>query len=497
MSCVGAGQRMCRGVRVVHTHTHTRNETAAHRCWRWRPAPARGGNHGAGCQSMGLLRLLGRPTAGQRVHPCDQAGLARTGGQPACLPLRAYSRLLARSGLSCRGRRRLVLDMISATSSCDRRQQDGERGGGVGALPRPAGARWWWDRLPGATARRCTVQARRSASLGGTRRCNRDRLAPHLNLVGVQRQGEEGPLIWQRRRHRHPARLCWGCARRWAGGGDARGLGLLCAGRPPSLAAPASAGAPAEKLLGDLGLDCRRARPQAPDCVAFGCSFGWCRSRPAALRMAARWSVAHSGRGLAAHTRRPGGCPGRAASHQRRAPLMAAAAGAWAALLLPRSDRSAAAEHLSLAARPPAPQHPRRRPARQFWRCGARRMPCASTSTAPCEPLASSHPARQLLPASARPPALQRMRDPTTHTAPTRLLPACRRGCSCEDESIDEIAAFLGVGDQVAALTNQWVPPRALTRRIGSLPRTSPSAGCCCCAPDRAWTSGCCGAAAA
>jgi hypothetical protein len=29
--------------------------------------------------------------------------------------------------------------------------------------------------------------------------------------------------------------------------------------------------------------------------------------------------------------------------------------------------------------------------------------------------------------------------------------------CRCEDESIDELAAFLGVGDEVAAMTARYV----------------------------------------
>lgn len=39
------------------------------------------------------------------------------------------------------------------------------------------------------------------------------------------------------------------------------------------------------------------------------------------------------------------------------------------------------------------------------------------------------------------------------------FLADCHRVCvcSCQDESIDELAAFLGVGEQVAALTSQWV----------------------------------------
>lgn len=35
------------------------------------------------------------------------------------------------------------------------------------------------------------------------------------------------------------------------------------------------------------------------------------------------------------------------------------------------------------------------------------------------------------------------------------FLPASLPFCSCADESIDEIAAFLGVGEQVAELTKQ------------------------------------------
>jgi hypothetical protein len=44
--------------------------------------------------------------------------------------------------------------------------------------------------------------------------------------------------------------------------------------------------------------------------------------------------------------------------------------------------------------------------------------------------------------------------SPTKIFANNRRLPCSKNlSCSCSDESIDEIAAFLGVGDQVAALT--------------------------------------------
>lgn len=42
-------------------------------------------------------------------------------------------------------------------------------------------------------------------------------------------------------------------------------------------------------------------------------------------------------------------------------------------------------------------------------------------------------------------------RDDLPSTSP--ITSVCNCCCSCQDESIDELAAFLGVGEQVAALT--------------------------------------------